>query len=367
MSHLDSLSLCCVISGQRLRRVDRQEFTRRGDPTLVGLGNNAPIGLTKELMVTQNDLIGYPIVDGVPVVLAPEAFSFDSAVTRSVSDRRYAEAYAEREHYGQSFDISTNDIDTSSAWREVQPVFERVTPESARSFPDPPELWLSSNSTASARHGALSFLGDLKDTNVLQIGGGGTHALLMLIAGAKQAVTISPMPRELAMGVSIARRLGFENRFFAVCAVAEEIPLESGTIDRAYSGGSMHHTWTDKSFPEIARVLTSSGRFASVDVFAAPLHGIGTRIFGKAEKGVNCEPMDRNRISPAYAFFRLVEETYHGALARYPLAVAQRMGVTPTPAMAWRLARWEDSIAARYPLIERQASLVSVRCAQPVA
>src|SRR6266536_3412061 len=75
------------------------------DQSLVPVrsGGPQPIGPTSTVMLREDHQCAYPIVNGTPVLLAPEALvprsrqrSFD------LSDPRYAEAYAEMNFYNQA-------------------------------------------------------------------------------------------------------------------------------------------------------------------------------------------------------------------------------------------------------------------------
>src|SRR5687767_2737665 len=61
-----------------------------------------PVGPTPSVLLREDHQCAYPVVDGIPVLLAPEALVPPSR-QRSVdlSDPRYAEAYAEMDFYNQ--------------------------------------------------------------------------------------------------------------------------------------------------------------------------------------------------------------------------------------------------------------------------
>jgi hypothetical protein len=130
-------------------------------------------------------------------------------------------------------------------------------------------------------------------------------------------------------------------------------------MDLVYSPASIHHTVSERSFPEIARVLASNGRFASVDVYRSPLYDAGIKMFGKREANVWCKPLDRDRLAPS-SVLPGVELTFHGSLFRYPLAIATRRGRDISSDWFVRLTKAEDAIARVVPGLKRLASLVCV-------
>ena len=77
-----------------------------------------PVGPTSSVMLREDHQCAYPIVDGIPVLLAPEALvppsrqrSFD------LSDPRYAEAYAEMDFYNQVAEERAKDVAASKLIR----------------------------------------------------------------------------------------------------------------------------------------------------------------------------------------------------------------------------------------------------------
>src|SRR4051812_4093050 len=62
----------------------------------------APFGVTDRLMVRSDNACAYPVVDGIPILLAPEQLTApDKVQSFDLQDVRYAEAYQEMTHYNQ--------------------------------------------------------------------------------------------------------------------------------------------------------------------------------------------------------------------------------------------------------------------------
>ncbi|MGA9812631.1 MAG: methyltransferase domain-containing protein [Terriglobales bacterium] len=209
-------------------------------------------------------------------------------------------------------------------------------------FPDPKRLWLASAFECAAEYEAFKFLAPIEGKTVLQLGGKGTEAVRMMLAGAKSANLVSPVKSELECGHELGRLCGvaIESRV----GLAERIPYADESFDVVYSSGSAHHFKTNEAFPEIRRVLKSKGRFAAIEPWRAPFYKLGIRVFGKREKDVHCRPLDRQRVSTFQRVFRVAEVRQSGTLLRYPMIAAGQMGLPISVGVAWRLMRADDFI-----------------------
>ncbi len=313
--------------------------------------NRDPIGVT-DIVLSTRDGGAYPIVEGIPVLMRPERLGPPGTMPEShdVMAEPYAEAYAEHDLYTE---LAGTVLGRRSA-AEIRRMIDVAEPSR---FFEPAHAWMSGGSTAGAYSRAMHHLAPAEGCVVLQIGGIGTHALKLLHAGASHAVVVSPVIGELIAGRVIAERHGFADRATFVAGLAEELPIENGVVHRVYSGSSLHHTDTARSFSEIERVLDPNGRMASVDVWRASLHRIGTSLFGKAHGNTHCRPFDDERIAPARVHLDSLEVSFHGAALRYPLAIGERLGVRPSAAWSVRLAAAEDRLPLG-PLTPYLASLV---------
>jgi ubiquinone/menaquinone biosynthesis C-methylase UbiE/uncharacterized protein YbaR (Trm112 family) len=361
----------CPITAQTLYLQDGAAWcaAHPSAPEPLGVGAFTPVGLGgtgRSVAVTDDGSIAYPVLDGVPLLVPTEAFGRSRSERFDVAGPHYAEAYAEAELYSAMAAAADTAGDGRSLDHLVRVDAEvragRLLPAT---FPSPATEWLEAGSTISAQHESFTHLGPLADTTVLQIGGTGSHAVLFLLAGAARAVVVSPIVEELRQALRLADRVGVSGRLHVVGGVAESLPLADAVVDRVYSGSSMHHTVTIDALAQIARVLTDEGRFASVDVWKAPLHGWGTKVFGKQGGNPHCHPLDPARVEPLHDVFADATVSFHGAFARYPLAVMNRFGRRPSRSTSWRLASAEDSLAARSSIVRRQSSLVVMRGAGP--
>jgi SAM-dependent methyltransferase len=310
-------------------------------------------------MVTADGAHAYPVVDGIAVLMAPERLHRRPGTSNGVDVRLppYAECYQERALYSS---LATGRVADGALVERLRRVLERADPAS---FPEPPESWHDGGSSASAYATAFRHLAPVAGRRVAQIGGMGTHAVKLLHAGADHAVVVSPVIDELLAGRAVADALGVADRCTFVCGVAEHLPLASGSIDRIYSGSSIHHTVTSDSLPECARVLAPGGRFASIDVWRnGRLYDLGIAVFGKRHGNEFCHALDDERIAPVERAFADVAVTHHGSFVRYPLSVWERAGRRLGPASAQRWTAAEDRWAERLPRLGRRtASLVLVR------
>jgi len=309
-----------------------------------------PLGVTEQLAVA-DDGTAYPVIGGIPILMRPERLSRgatpDGVDTTALP---YAEAYQEQVVYNQLTEAKLG----GAAMDILREIIQHADPAK---FPEPLDAWVTGGSSAGAYARAMQHLAPVNDANVLQVGGIGSHAIKLLHAGARHAYVVSPVIGELIEGQSIAAELGFADRITFVGGLAEQLPLADASVDRAYSGSSLHHTDTGASIPAIAAALTSHGRFASVDVWrGGKLYDVGVKLFGKCNNNPYCKPMTHERLAPASATFDDLEVTMHGAVARYPLAVASRLGRTPSPRTAVKMARIEDRVAGLIPPLQRRMS-----------
>jgi SAM-dependent methyltransferase len=349
---------CPVIRAQ-LEIVARAEAEERlgselSSPARAG---RPPVGITERVALSSG--WAYPVIEDVPVLLVPERlFPDGDGPVADVSMPPYAEAYSEMDPYSAASDIEAN---APSIRAEVERLERRreMVASGRASFPDPVELWIGPGDEFTAQLHALRHLAPVEDQRVLQVGGNGWHAVSMLAAGAREASVVSPVLDELRLCARVAKDAGLDDRLSLACAIAEELPIKDKTIDLVYSPASIHHTVTERSFPEIARVLAPEGRFASVDVFKSPLYDAGIKMFGKREANVYCKPLDHDRLAPA-SVLPGMHLSFHGSLFRYPLSVASRRGRNVKPHWFMRLTKAEDAIARVVPGVSRLSSLVCI-------
>lgn len=326
---------------------------------LRGRGDTAPGPGVAGVLVREDGRRAYPVVDGIPHLLAPEALGPPGApVVVDLADARYAEAYEERGFYDRTAEGEAAAIAGSQAARAVQAVLDAPMPL-RRTFPRPAGVWADAIYDGAAQLDAYAHLAGVLPGTVVQLGGKGIHAVKLLLAGAARAWVVSPMPGELTCAVALARYAGVADRLRGVAAIAEELPFPDGSCDGVFSGGSIHHTVTELALPEIARVLRPGGRFAAFDPWKAPLYDLGTRILGKRETSVHCRPLTDERLAPLARSFPTSSVIHHGTLTRYPLIALSKLGLGASLRRALALNALDDGVATRLGL-RRYGSSVAV-------
>lgn len=344
--------LRCPLSGEALQR--QSASTRQWAHPSRGAD-----GFDEGVLVTASGSWAYPVLRGVPCLLGPERL-YPGGVGEllAVDAKPYDEAYAEMWPYSQlnAPEAVGSVVDESVAHLAR---LSSLPTQERDAFPDPWDRWVGNDTESTALEAALRHLVPLAGTRLLQVGGDGLQALTLLAAGAGDAVVVSPVLNELLLCRRVAELAGLGDRLVTVMGIGEELPLAADAVDRAFSPFCVHHMHTDLAFPELNRVLRSGGRFASLDIYDAPLYRLGIRLFGKKEAGVNCRPLDRARLSHAAAFAD-VRFGWFGTSVRYVTAVLARRQSLPAPERlrSWTLA--EDRWAARLPVLRRQASVVAV-------
>jgi SAM-dependent methyltransferase/uncharacterized protein YbaR (Trm112 family) len=328
-------------------------------------GSVAPIDRTPRVLVREDHGCAYPIVDDIPVLLAPEALMpRDRRKTFDLSAPQYAEAYEEMEYYsavaGEAVKVVERDgVTTADERRTTFLGLARAldASDAARaSFPHPRSKWIDARFDAAAQWDGYLHLAPMAGKRVMQLGGDGRQAVKFLAAGATEAWAVSPMLGELEFARALARFAGLEERLHVVAGVAEELPLRDESIDAIWAGGSVHHMVTELAFPEIARILRPGGRFASIEPWRAPLYGIGTRILGKREPDVHCRPMTSARLEPFFSAFDEAQVIHHGSLTRYPLIALERLGHSVKISTAWRINAIDDFLCSAIPPLRRIGS-----------
>ena len=268
------------------------------------------------LLVAQDESLAYPVVDGIPVLLGPERLvpvgAADDHEPVDLSTPQYAEAYEEMVHYNNPANRSSYDVIMGALARHRDQV-----PAAAPTFPHPAHLWIDAPHDSLAQLDAYAHLAPVADKQVLQIGGSGSHAVKMLLAGARSAVLVTPMLYEARYARGLAVEWGVQENFFAVVGIGEELPLADGSIDLAYSGGCFHHMRFDHLGSNLHRVLSAGGRFAGTDPWATLLHAVGTRLLGKREASVHCRPVTAQRLAKIRRHFPEASTRHHGPFLRY--------------------------------------------------
>jgi len=319
-----------------------------------------------EVMMSADGQTVYPIVDGIPILLAPEVSMADECGAFSPLDPRYAEAYAEMGHYNSVADKAHDDIRRSHAFRTLSACRELSRHEQAR-FPYPVDRWLEATYDVTAQETVFAHLAPVLGKDVLQVGGTGIHAIRFLLAGAATATLVTPMISEARFARRLAGELGVAARLSLSVAIFEELPIPPESMDVVFSGGSLHHTITDLALFAATRVLKIGGKMGCFDPWRAPFYRIGIRLFGKREPGVFCRPLDNERTRYLSQCFQDARVEKHGSLTRYLLLVLQKSGLDFTDdgtagysRFVHRVMSWDNRISSLLPPLRKFASSVSI-------
>lgn len=310
-------ALCCPVSGLPLA------FAEIGSDwaPVPRKGRDAPAPISTAqvadgFMLAKDASSAYPVVDGIPVLLGPERLVPSDVAGEldeiDLSEPLYCEAYEEMAHYNDSANQSSYDVIMGALARRKAQV-----PSVASTFPRPARLWVDASHESLAQLEAYDHLTPVEDKRALQIGGRGSHAIKMLLAGARSAVLVTPMLQEAQYARGLADEWGMRDRFLAVVGIGEELPLAKGSIDVAYSGGCFHHMRFDHLGAQLHRVLAAGGRFSGTDPFATLLHSVGTKLLGKREASVHCRPVTHKRLAKIRRHFPDTRASRHGPLLRY--------------------------------------------------
>jgi uncharacterized protein YbaR (Trm112 family) len=320
----------------------------------------APFGVTSTLMVRSDNACAYPVVDGIPILLAPEQITpADRAQTFDLRDVKYAEAYEEMTHYNQVAKAEAAAIRKAEAYRMVEPVL-RLPPDQRGTCPEPKASWIDCVPDCKAQYEAYRYLEPFAGKRVLQLGGKGIHAVKSLLAGAKEAWVLTPMLGEIYCSIALAKEAGVFERLRCAVGVAEEIPLVDNTFDAVYSGGCVHHMTTELAMPEIARVLKPGGRFSCMDPWRAPFYSIGIKVFGKREVNVYCRPLTQARVAPLFTSFKQAKKEQYGTLTRYPAIALMKLGIHLPFRVMWQLYRIDDAVCSCIPGLRGYGSGVAL-------
>jgi uncharacterized protein YbaR (Trm112 family) len=317
-------------------------------------------------LTTADGSISYPVKDEIPILLGPEALTERTPWPRDVSSAQYDEAYKEMEFYNatgyeharQIRETGSLDSSDSAGLRHLGSV-AKLSEAERGPFPDS-EVWLCETIDIAAERDCYRHIGPVKGKRVIQIGGKGIVAVLLLLAGAAESILLTPMHGEAAVATELASLFGLADRLRCVVGIAEEIPIEDCHVDICFVGGCLHHMRTEVAFAEMARILTPGGKLAAIEPWRAPGYAWGTKIFGKREPNAFCSPLDRSRVSPIYSAFSKAECIQHGSLSRYPAIVAQKAGIVlSVPRAAW-VADIDDAICNCIPFARKLGSGVAV-------
>lgn len=318
------------ITGRKLNVTSLETATSDLGQAVVALRTNgheqaAPVGPTDVLLQVEGTRTFYPVIDGIPILLRPEALG-PSADSREfdLTVPAFEEAYLEMRFYNQFAEAAADNVSEGEDFRILVEIADGIT-ESP--FSDLGPLWLDAKYDALSQRDAYAALGQIENKRIMQIGGKGLHALKFAIAGASESWLVTPMLGEATFGMRLSEEAGLGGNLRAVVAVAEELPFVEQTFDGIFAGGCAHHFHMADAMPEAYRVLRNGSPFVAVEPYHAPLYDIGTRIMGKREQNAHCSPMGSDRIAPLHDVFDESEVLHHGTFFRYGLLAGSKLGL----------------------------------------
>jgi SAM-dependent methyltransferase/uncharacterized protein YbaR (Trm112 family) len=333
----------------------------------------SPIGPTPTVLLSSPASTAYPIVDGVPILAAPEVLVPEGRpCSVRIDDPKYAESYRETDHYTQVAAGHLAAVKESTSFRELRPSLAPTQRDTA-SFPYPIAKWIGPTAvcTSVARAEAYRHLVPLHEAHVLEVGGSGINAVRMLLAGAQTACLVTPVLHEALLAKALAELANITSRLYPVVGIAEELPFPDASFTAAFSAGTIHHTITSLSFAEASRVLGEGGRFSAVEPWRAPLYGLGTCLLGKnhrdkvgirrgsSDASVFCRPLTEGRLNGLDAFPRY-RVCHHGALTRYPILGIEKFGCRLNLRQAWWLLKVDDYVSSLIPGLRARGSCVTL-------
>lgn len=322
------------------------------------------VDIPDRALIRSDDRGVYPISSGIPIMLAPEMlvsgeeFGAGRRFTPLDTARDpYREAYVEMDFYNTVAQSAVVNLAESALYRKL------CLLAGADDFPG--DAWLDGAYDILSLEECYRFLTPVRDTTVLQLGGGGTHAIRFLLAGAQESLLLTPMLSEAAFATALAHALNVGDRFQAVVGIAEQLPFKDASFDRVYSGGCIHHTITETAFPEVRRVLKVGGRFAATEPWRAPLYKLGTKILGKREQpllgdrstGVICRPLEPADVQPLFRTFETSKVSHHGTFTRYGLLAIAKLGLQLKPSTIHRIMKADDRLAERLSMKDYGSSV----------
>lgn len=292
----------------------------------------------------------FPIVDGFPVLLAPEKrIAAGSGVVVPVydlEDDKYAEAYEEMEVYN----AMCEELVEKALAGDDGPLMDCMGGLSTHGdqrkidFPNPPSVWLDARHDSISQYEAYDYLAPMDNVVFMQMGGQGSHAVKALLAGASDAYLLTPMIGEAKLAMYLAERFNVDERLHCIIGIGEELPFRDQLFDRIYSGGCFHHMRLEFASIQLKRVLKTGGRFSGVDPWKTPLHTIGTCIIGKREKSVFCKPITPERLAPVEKTFTDIKTTRHGPILRYLFLALEKLGVKYSIPTMLKIGKIDDAI-----------------------
>jgi uncharacterized protein YbaR (Trm112 family) len=159
--------------------------------TLPKLGSLRPIGrdgfqahqfgATEYLLTTQNRDRAYPVVDGFPALLWPEAlFQAPHEQRVDLRDQRYHEGYSEMKFYNPVAYEDAAHVARLPGYRKTRQLLASRVPSDL--FPEPTHEWIEPCFDIEAKVDCSRYIAPVRGRTVLQLGGHGGDAIRLLAA-----------------------------------------------------------------------------------------------------------------------------------------------------------------------------------------
>ena len=222
-------------------------------------------------------------------------------------------------------------------------------------FPKPVSRWIDSIQDGVSQLLVYDWLCPIEGRLFVQLGGSGSHALKALMAGARRCVLVTPSAAEGEVAREMAEYLDLGDKLDVVIGIGERLPFASGSVDRVFGGGTLHHIQLEAGIPELARVLKAGGRAG----FAEPRVNFIYKLLEVTkirelvrEPGAQCYPLKvSDVIANAAARFRVAQCKLSGGPVRYGIVGLTRGLKIKVPlALALPAITYETRILSRLRL-----------------
>ena len=110
----------CTLAEAEIKTKNKLAAIRKYPPN----NDPTPIGPTSFVLIREDGLYGYPIINDIPIMLFPEILGCkDYQQTFDLSNPIYAEAHEEMAHYNKVAIQESENIENSESYKIIQPIF----------------------------------------------------------------------------------------------------------------------------------------------------------------------------------------------------------------------------------------------------
>lgn len=139
-----------------------------------------------------------------------------------------------------------------------------------RSGPPPREppssQWFASTRTMRAAAASAPGFAAFEGKRMLDVGSTCRHSVKFLKEGLMELdqIEVSPASQRHALARLIQEEIDLRKVMFHT-SPAENLPFADSSFDLVFSSGTIHHTFRDRSLPEVHRVLKPGGEFLFIE------------------------------------------------------------------------------------------------------